>query len=250
MWKFSDIYLLSWEPHVWGKGYVHNGKVTTWGVKGKDGFPHHRTVKKQKGIETSTADFWIDPKGKVYFWERRGLQKEGGLDRVNELIKQHDHRLKPQRQSIEQRFHKQDDQAGFMQESTIAKVGAERMANLEQLEDMFAPFLSIQGYETPNSVIFDTIDTNPDVRSQGYGSRFMTALKHYVDQTGKSLMVKRVENEPFFSRFPWLEKGIGGTWTYFPQASSTEPETNPSQDEQNQHGVQFSNEWDVPTVSA
>lgn len=73
--------------------------------------------------------------------------------------------------------------------------------------DLFAPKgLAARFTETPDTVDINYVNVDPAVRSNGTGSRFMQTAQEYCRESGKQLIVSEVDNEPFFGKFPFLNR--------------------------------------------
>lgn len=123
-----------WKPGEWGKGYLGQDKLYHWSVGQRhDGYPFHSTVQKVTGHGMQpdkqwnwhgkpTADFWIDPQGRVAFWNRPGMDAfvknpkaptKYKLKEIGRQIKAQDPRLHPLTQWIDDAFypeHEKDDE--------------------------------------------------------------------------------------------------------------------------------------------
>jgi hypothetical protein len=64
--------------------------------------------------------------------------------------------------------------------------------------------LELKFYEERSQIVLENIHVSPTRTS--LGSKAIYALKEYADLTGKEFLVKKIENDGFFSRFPfWSE---------------------------------------------
>lgn len=80
-------------------------------------------------------------------------------------------------------------------------------SEFEHLVDKYSPYgLSCLYDESPETVDISHIEVDPRQRNQGIGSRFMREAYDYAQKNGKQLQVSRVDNVPFFSKFPFLEQ--------------------------------------------
>lgn len=117
-----------WTPGQWGKGFLHPEGLTTWGVgQAHDGYPFHSVIQGITGqgqkmaqdgtyYGEPTADIWINPEGKVAYWNRPGmdaftssphLPATEKLNQIGKQITQHDHRLHSSDDWIDNQFYPQ-----------------------------------------------------------------------------------------------------------------------------------------------
>lgn len=80
-------------------------------------------------------------------------------------------------------------------------------SGFENLIDQYAPYgLSCLYDESPDTIDISHLEVDPRLRSQGIGSKFMNAAHQYAQSVGKKIQVSRVDNVPFFSKFPFLNQ--------------------------------------------
>lgn len=80
-------------------------------------------------------------------------------------------------------------------------------SGFEKLIDEYAPYgLTCLYDETPDAIDISHLEVDPRVRSNGLGTQFMNAAHQYARSVGKNLVVSRVDNVPFFSKFPFLNQ--------------------------------------------
>jgi GNAT superfamily N-acetyltransferase len=80
-------------------------------------------------------------------------------------------------------------------------------SGFEHLIDQYSPHgLSCLYDETPNMIDISHIEVDPARRNTGIGSKFMEAAHQYAQSVGKQLNISRVDNAPFFNKFPFLQQ--------------------------------------------
>lgn len=77
----------------------------------------------------------------------------------------------------------------------------------QQVVNQYEPHgLSVLYDETPDNLDISHIEVDPRSRNQGIGSKFMNDAYQYALNNGKQLSVSRVDNQPFFNKFPFLNQ--------------------------------------------
>jgi rubrerythrin len=128
-----------WRPGDWGKGFLTPDQLITWSVgQAHDGWPFHSVMQGELGDMTNqvigrrmaedknfygvpTVDFWIDPHGRVAYWNRPGMSAYAPgkhdpaemLSTIGKQINAYDPRLQSTDDWIDNQFYGGNSQLGI-----------------------------------------------------------------------------------------------------------------------------------------